>query len=87
MNLHTHIYRVADRLSYVEDESWYEYEVTLRDSEGYYIDGWDSLYETYNGETDQALTQRGAEAAVAEIEEDVEAGNYQAWFDAPVFEA
>jgi hypothetical protein len=75
------IYAVADREWEVDDESWYEYRVSLVGRGGQMIDEWDSYSECYISDHGQKLTERRANRAVAEIQEDVENGAASDWFD------
>ena len=78
------VYRVADELPDVEDESWYEYRVKLYKynflENRQLIDDWDSigLYNPISG----GLTKERAEEAAKEVKKDVEEnGEADAWFD------
>jgi hypothetical protein len=81
MRVLAEIYAVADRDNTVDDESWYEYRVSLVGSDGQMIDEWDSFYECYISDGGQKLTEKRANAAVAEIQDGVKNGEASSWFD------
>lgn len=73
-------YSMAERYDHITDSDWYEYEVRLVDSEGEVVDAWDSYLETYPNGNDQRLDREDAEAAFAEVADDVAEGEADAWF-------
>lgn len=75
------VYAVSERRPDIDDESWYEYEVELQNDEKETLDRWDSFTETYNGVVGQRLSRKSAEQAVKEIEQDVNAGEADVWFN------
>lgn len=84
MNVRATIYAVSTRRPRVDDDEWFEYKIALEDEAGRVVDKWDSMAECYIPNRGQRLTKSKAESAVAEIREDVENGNSDAWFDLAV---
>ena len=82
---HGEIYNVKERFEEAGmptdniSPDWYEYEVTLENTDGHEIDSWDSYNETYNGV--QTLSKKQATDSMKEILVDVKKGKANNWFN------
>ena len=66
----------------IEDSGEYEYKAKLIDTHNHEIlDEFDSLHECHRPDQSGHLTEPNARSTMKQIEDDVESGDADAWFD------